>query len=290
MEVKSQKCPACGTFYNSIAYEHCPFCKEVEDESKGKKKKKFFKDIWGWNKEIKQTEQKSEESNPQTDYEEVPPTEGKKDIGEVPPTEGKRDIGEVPPTVEKRDIEEVPPTVRKKLTTGPSVAKDFTVGENSEKESPEPSLKDVVVQSGQTIGKYFSGSGEDEIDPVVGWLVCVKGVYFGKSFELKSGKNRIGRSYEMDIKLLNDQSVSRTCLAIIVFDTKAGDFSVLPGESDSLCYVNGQAVYGRVVLQGNERIELGDSEKNQFLFIPLCGENFKWSEYTLNKKGNNADK
>ena len=109
--------------------------------------------------------------------------------------------------------------------------------------------------------------------------MCVKGAHFGQSFVLHSGKNKIGRSHEFDVKLLNDESVSRTCVAVIVYDAKVNAFSLLPGESDSLCYVNAEAVYERKVLSGYEKIELGDSEKNMFVFVPLCGEQFNWSDY-----------
>ena len=105
----------------------------------------------------------------------------------------------------------------------------------------------------------------------------------GQSFALHSGKNKMGRSQEFDIRLLNDESVSRSCVAAIVFDTKMGAFSIIPGDSDSLCYVNGEALYERKSLVGYEQIELGDSERNMFVFVPLCGEQFSWNSYQAAK-------
>ncbi|MBS1434891.1 MAG: FHA domain-containing protein [Oscillospiraceae bacterium] len=124
----------------------------------------------------------------------------------------------------------------------------------------------------------FSSAAENGVDPVVGWLVCVKGPYYGQSFPLKSGKNRIGRAQSMDVRLLNDSSVSRDCVAVIVYDAKIGDFSVIPGDSDSLCYWNEAAVYAREQLAAYDTLELGDSGRNAFIFVPLCGERFSWAD------------
>ena len=105
----------------------------------------------------------------------------------------------------------------------------------------------------------------------------------GQSFALHSGRNKIGRSQDFDVRLLNDESVSRSCVAVIMFDAKASTFSIISGDSDSLCYVNGEALYERKVLVGYEQIELGDSERNMFVFVPLCGEQFSWISYQATK-------
>ena len=83
----------------------------------------------------------------------------------------------------------------------------------------------------------------------------------------------------MDVKLLNDESVSRTSAAVIIFDAKAQEFSIVPGESDSLCYVNNRAVYDRQMLYGYESIEFGDAGLNQYVFVPFCGDKFSWSDH-----------
>lgn len=78
------------------------------------------------------------------------------------------------------------------------------------------SLKDVIetvanatttsTDDGKTIGFYDGALSEKDkvIDPVVGWLVCIKGDAFGSSFVLKSGKNFIGRDRKMDVALTGD--------------------------------------------------------------------------------------
>lgn len=176
----------------------------------------------------------------------------------------------------EKKIKTVPvnPSPHENEQNSPPVAQDGPGGVE-----PPMSLQKQIQKSGRTVGRYTPRNGDSGIDPVVGWVICVKGAHFGQSFPLKSGKNRIGRSHEMNVRLMDDDSVSRTCVAEIVFDTKACVFSILPGQSESLCYVNGSALYSRLVLQGYEEMEFGDTGRNKFVFLPLCGEKFQWTTY-----------
>lgn len=109
------------------------------------------------------------------------------------------------------------------------------------------------------------------------------GACYGQSFCLRSGRNRIGRSAEMDVNL-DDGSVSRTCAAVVIYDPKERVFSAMPGESSSLCYVNNHALYQRMELQGYDLMEFGDAGLNQFIFVPLCGNQFRWEDYPPERK------
>ena len=120
---------------------------------------------------------------------------------------------------------------------------------------------------------YYGGTLETE--PVVGWLVCIEGKQLGKAFELKNGKNFIGRSPQMDIVLEGDANVSRDRHAIVTYEPKGRAFFAQPGESRELFYVNGQVVLMNVVLQHKDVISVG---KTQLMFVPLCGSDFSWDE------------
>ena len=50
---------------------------------------------------------------------------------------------------------------------------------------------------------------------------------------------------------------------------------ILPGDSNGLVYLNGEAVYLPQTLSAYDVIEMGDS---QFLFIPFCGEHYTWED------------
>lgn len=112
-------------------------------------------------------------------------------------------------------------------------------------------------------------------EPVVGWVVCVKGVHFGEDFKIKSGRNFIGRSAGMNICLSGDKSVSRDKHAILTYDPKSNTFLIQPGDSSELCYLNDEPVLIPVKLKANDKITLGETE---LVFVPFCSESFKWNK------------
>ncbi len=118
---------------------------------------------------------------------------------------------------------------------------------------------------------YFQKSIGTE--PVVGWLVCVKGVHFGEDFKIKSGRNFIGRSGAMNISLSGDKAVSRDKHAILTYDPKSNSFMIQPGDSSELCYLNDEPVLIPAKLKANDRISLGESE---LMFVPFCSDVFTW--------------
>ncbi len=116
---------------------------------------------------------------------------------------------------------------------------------------------------------------EEEIPPVCGWLVCIEGPRQGKDYKIKNGKNFVGRSDDMDIQLLGDNHISRKNHTIIVYDEKKRNTVILPGDSEGIAYLNGEAVYVPTPLSPYDVIELGISK---FLFVPFCGDYFEWND------------
>lgn len=111
--------------------------------------------------------------------------------------------------------------------------------------------------------------------PCVGWLVALGGEHIGTDFRLKTGKNFIGRSAQMDVALTEDKSVSRESHAIIVYEPKEHLYLVQSGESSSLVYLNNKVVLSPVELKAYDMITVGEIN---LLFMPLCGERFNWGE------------
>jgi len=122
----------------------------------------------------------------------------------------------------------------------------------------------------KTVGFYNRKVG---IDPVVGWFLCVAGLDKGRDFRIRSGRNFIGRSENMDICITGDKSISRDKHAIVVYDPKKNVFMLQPGESREMCYLNGDGVYTPAVLNERDIVELGETK---LMFIPACGEAFQW--------------
>lgn len=115
----------------------------------------------------------------------------------------------------------------------------------------------------------------NEENPVCGWIVCVSGPRKGRDYKITAGKNFVGRADDMDIQILGDNKISRRNHCVIVYDEKQGKTVILPGDSNGIVYLNEEAVYIPTPLGQFDMIEMGES---QFLFIPFCGEHFKWEQ------------
>lgn len=130
-----------------------------------------------------------------------------------------------------------------------------------------------IETDSKTIGFFSVESGAE---PVVGWLVCVKGEYIGESFNLKSGRNNIGRALNMDIPLAKEPSVSRDRHAVLTFEPMKKKFILQAGESNGLTYLNDELVVMFGELKNYDVIRLGQAE---FVFVGLCNGDFSWEKY-----------
>ena len=117
----------------------------------------------------------------------------------------------------------------------------------------------------------------DEKEPVVGWIICVKGAYMGESFPLKAGRNFVGRSLKMDVALAKEPSVSRDRHAIVIYEPKKRKFYLQPGEGSGLSYINEEILMLPSEFHYFYKLQFGEGE---FIFRSLCGENFVWEDYT----------
>lgn len=113
------------------------------------------------------------------------------------------------------------------------------------------------------------------IDPVVGWFVQTTGENRGKTYEIHSERNTIGRSSGMDICLKGDIGISRDTNGVISYNPRNRSFHLIPGEGKAIIYVNGEELLSPVQLCAYDRIEISETT---LLFLPLCGEKFSWEE------------
>lgn len=188
------------------------------------------------------------------------------------------------------DAAQPEPAPKRSVHTGePQAAQELPPDEdtarNDEQEPAEPQvlpLKAAVAavapkgsdtEDVKTMAFYDLGGDQE---PVVGWLVCVKGSYFGQSFNLKTGRNNVGRAGSMDVVLAQEPSVSRNRHAVITYEPENRDFFIQPGESGGLTYLNKQVVMQFSPMQAYDKIRLGNAE---FVFVPCCGENFTWDDH-----------
>ncbi len=128
-----------------------------------------------------------------------------------------------------------------------------------------------LTDDGRTHGADLHGFGD--IDPIVGWLVCVKGCNFGRDYRVLSERNRVGRDSQMEICIEGDRRISRDTHAIITYEPRHNRFWLSPGLARGVVYLNGQLLGATAPLKAYDTIELGETGLQ---FIPFCGERFKW--------------
>ena len=109
----------------------------------------------------------------------------------------------------------------------------------------------TAFDSGKTVAVMKKKIG---IDPAVGFLICIEGPHRGTDFRLVSGRNFIGRAAAMDVSLPDDDTVSRESHALVTYDEQV------------------EMVHP---LKAYDIIEVG---KSRLLFLPLCSQQFQWSE------------
>lgn len=113
-------------------------------------------------------------------------------------------------------------------------------------------------------------------DPVVGWLVIVKGPGRGNAVKLGYGWNSIGRDASQRACLdFGDSQISRLNHAKLLYDPRARKFTLTLGEGTNPTYLRDEALLGPTQLQSGDRIQMGDTE---VLFVALCGETFDWQD------------
>lgn len=137
--------------------------------------------------------------------------------------------------------------------------------------TPEMRPMDYVQADDDKTVAYWIGNMD--MDPTVGWLVCIHGRDRGKDYRIRSEKNFIGRSEDMDICIQGDKSISRRNHCVISYNPKQRNFMIIPGDGTGIVYVQNEAVYSPRNLESFDSIEIGESK---FVFVPLCGENFDW--------------
>lgn len=140
---------------------------------------------------------------------------------------------------------------------------------------PKPAFSPAFVPGDGRTHILYAGE-TNQIEPVVGWLVCVLGSQQGLSFPLSGGRNRIGRSADMDVCLSSDPEVSRNMHCILTFDPASEAFYLQAGDGRGLTYLNGTLLLNPMQLKAHDLIRVGATT---LLFVPLCGESFHWSTY-----------
>lgn len=127
--------------------------------------------------------------------------------------------------------------------------------------------------SSQTvIGGDIAAAGQ--VDPVVGWVVCIDGPLRGTDWRLHVGYNYIGRELG-DIHIQGDSQISREKHAMIAYHNKNRTYYVGPAEGRNIIELNDEPVFNATKLSRHDVITVGTTK---LMFIPLCDETFAWDQ------------
>lgn len=144
------------------------------------------------------------------------------------------------------------------------------------------SVGDELTDDNVTVSYYSQKITQPVLkEPVVGWLVCLSGKYFGQSFTLKSGRNFIGRDSSMDICLDGEKTVSRERHGGIIYEPVSRTFIAQPGDSRELMYVNDDVVLDNIPLKPFDTISVG---KVDLRLVPFCTKEFAWEDLAEDNK------
>lgn len=243
---QGEKCPKCGTTVYTLLGEKPHRKKEDADKAKmGKKKEK--------------EERNKAESDVRTQ-------KANEQSGAVQGSDKVTDVWQDFPSTISAGVSPEPgenKTAVVKLVSGMNKA-----GETK----AEPKLE---RDESKTIA-FWDRASDMQLEPVVGWLVCIKGESAGAGYELRTGANKVGRLEKVnDVVISGDMHISGKEHLVITFEPKAGKFYIQPGAGMSLSYINGKLLSGVAVLNDRDRIELGAST---LIFVALCGEAFNWND------------
>ena len=157
----------------------------------------------------------------------------------------------------------------------------IAIGADGKPVNESPGGHMIVEDDNQTMGIFMDERMENESkEPVVGWLVCTGGRFFGQDFKLKSGRNFIGRGRNMDICLEGELSVSRERHAAVIYEPRQNIFLVQPGESKELFYLDDEVVLSAKEIRKNSVLQVGDVT---LMFVPCCDNVFQWEGSKNNK-------
>ena len=133
-----------------------------------------------------------------------------------------------------------------------------------EKATEEEKYRDKMV------GKNLS---MEEEKPIYAWIVCIEGNRQGKSYNITEGKNHIGSHDTMSIQFLGDEEIREEKHAVIAYDERNLQGTLLGEESMGFVRLNEAAIYTSKDLKEGDILEIG---KSKFFYFDFAKEYHQW--------------
>lgn len=114
------------------------------------------------------------------------------------------------------------------------------------------------------------------IEPVVGWIVVIKGPGRGASREIFAGRNAIGSDPDQLIPIdFGDPAIARRGHAFIVYDNEGREFFIEDGKQKELVRLNGHLLSETRQIHHHDEIRIGQTTMK---LVCLCGPEFDWAD------------
>ena len=127
--------------------------------------------------------------------------------------------------------------------------------------------KTTPIGGGEPMSSYVGRN------PVLGWMVCVKGRKVGKDFRLIQETNYIGRATSNDVCLDFDEVLSRDTIITITYVKQSRVFRLNAEQSRNSVTVNGSPVLTELYLRDRDVISIGST---QLMLVCFCDASFAW--------------
>ena len=113
----------------------------------------------------------------------------------------------------------------------------------------------------------------EEEKPIYAWLVCIEGNRQGRSYNITEGKNYIGSHDTMSIQVLGDEEIRDKKHAVIAYDERNLQGTLLGEESMGFVRLNEAAIYVSKDLKEGDILEIG---KSKFFYFDFAKEYHQW--------------
>ena len=133
-----------------------------------------------------------------------------------------------------------------------------------EKATEEEKYRDKML------GKNLS---MEEEKPIYAWIVCIEGTRQGKSYNITEGKNHIGSHDTMSIQFLGDEEIREKKHAVIAYDERNLQGTLLGEESMGFVRLNEAVIYTSKDLKEGDILEIG---KSKFFYFDFAKEYHQW--------------
>lgn len=148
-------------------------------------------------------------------------------------------------------------------------------------EPEQDRIYESYFKNDMTRDKSFSSFEKDtEIRMPVGWMVCIEGSEFGKSFTLQEGSNSIQVKEKLLIRTITEFLQSKTDIPEIEYLEDERSFRLSPGHARELVYVNDELIFKPTILHNRDIVTVGEYS---MMLIVCCNEKFSWRQIQDNR-------